>query len=68
MPKYQVFIDGELDDEIFDTEEAANEYGMYLQCCDKEGAETLHLSNPGDYEYDEDDFESSDFTIVEVDD
>lgn len=41
---------------------------MYLSSCEELGAETLNLSNPGDYDYDEDDFESSDYEIIEVDD
>ena len=67
MPKYQVLFDGELEDEVFNTEEDADEYGLYLQSCSREGAEILHLSNPGDYDYDEDAFEAPDYEVVEVD-
>ena len=67
MPKYQVLFDGELEDEVFNTQEDADEYGLYLQSCSREGAEILHLSNPGDYDYDEDTFEAPDYEVVEVD-
>ena len=67
MPKYQVLFDGELEDEVFNTEEDADEYGLYLQSCSREGAEILHLSNPGDYDYDEDTFEAPDYEVVELD-
>ena len=48
MAKYQVLMqysDGteELDDEIFDTEEDAKEYGCYLVSCNRTGAETLNI-------------------------
>ena len=69
MAKYQVLMqysDGteELDDEIFDTEEDAEEYGCYLVGCSRTGAETLNLSNPGDYPLD--DYEDPEFEVVEV--
>ena len=41
---------------------------LYLVGCARTGAETLHWSNPGDYEYDEDTYEEPEFEIVEVDD
>ena len=44
----------------FDTEEDAEEYALYLQSCERTGAETLHWSNPGDDDYDEDEFMSLD--------
>ena len=50
------------------TEEAAEDYAMYLQSCDEVGAETLYMSNPGDYDYDEDIYEPPDYEIIEVDD
>lgn len=68
MSKFKVLFDGEYEDEIFNTEEAAEEYALYLSSCSREGAEILHMSNPGDYDYNEDDFEYPDFEIVEVDD
>ena len=36
-------------DEIFETEEEAEDYALYLEGCAQEGAEILHMSNPGDY-------------------
>ena len=65
MPKYKVLFNDELDDEIFDTEEDAEEHAMYLSSCTAYGAELLHMSNPGDY--DEDDYDV-DYEIVEVED
>ena len=35
---------------------------------ERSGSETLHRHNPGDYEYDEESFENSDYEIVEEDD
>lgn len=64
MSKYQVLFNDELEDEIFDTEEEAEEYALYLVSCSKEGAEILHMSNPGDY--DEDDY-CEDYEIIEID-
>ena len=67
MSKYKIIFDGEEEDDNFDTEEAAEEYADYLVSCTREGAEILHMSNPGDYDYDEDDFEDPEYEIVEVD-
>ncbi len=71
MPKYKILMqysDGtnEEQDEVFDTEEDAEEYANYLVSCNEEGAEILNLSNPGDYPLD--DYEAPDFEIVEIDD
>lgn len=55
----------EIDDEIFDTEEEAEEYGLYLMGCCREGAEVLNMSNPGDWPLEE--YEDPDFEVVEVD-
>ena len=49
MSKYRVSVDGEFEDEIFDAEEAAEDYANYLVGCAAQGAEDLYLSNPGDY-------------------
>ncbi len=67
MAKYKIIFDGEEEDEVFDTEEAAEEYAVYLQGCSRTGAEILHMSNPGDYDYDEDNFEYPEYEIVEED-
>ena len=64
MSKYRVLFNDELEDEVFDTEEAAEEYALYLCSCAREGAEMLHMSNPGDYE--DDDYET-DYEIIEED-
>ncbi len=66
MAKYMIIFDKELQDEVFDSEEAAEEYAMYLQSCSREGAEILHLSNPGDYDYDEDYDDAPDYEIVQI--
>jgi len=65
MSKYKVWFNDEEMDAVFDTEEEAEEYALYLCSCAREGAEILHMSNPGDY--DEDDYEE-DYEIVEVED
>ncbi len=67
MSKFKVIFDGEEQNEIFATEEAAEEYALYLCSCTQEGAEILHLSNPGDYDYDEDTYEDSEYEIIEID-
>lgn len=67
MIKYKIIFDGEEEDEVFDSEEAAEEYALYLGSCCRTGAEILHMSNPGDYDYDEDSFEYPDYEIIEVD-
>ena len=70
MAKYKVlmhFADGtsEYDDEVFDSEEEAEDYGAYLVGCASTGHETLNMSNPGDYP--DDDYVDPDFEVVEVD-
>ena len=51
-------------EEIFETESEAHDYGL-VQCSNYEaGGEVLHLSNPGDYPLDDDD--EVDFEVVEV--
>lgn len=66
MTKYKVVFNGEEQDEIFSTYEAADEWGLELQSAERVGAETLNLSNPGDYEYDEETWKSSDYEIIET--
>ncbi|MBP3569676.1 MAG: hypothetical protein J6K04_10990 [Lachnospiraceae bacterium] len=65
MSKYKVWFNDEEMDAVFDTEDEAEEYALYLCSCAREGAEILHMSNPGDY--DEDDYDE-DYEIVEVED
>ena len=67
MAKYKIIMDGEEEDEVFDKEEAAEEYALYLCSCARTGAETLHWSNPGDNDYDEDTFEEPKYEIIEED-
>ena len=67
MTTYKIIFYGETQDEVFDTEEAAEDYALYLCSCAQTGAEILHLSNPGDYEYDEDEYEDPEYEIIEVD-
>ena len=68
MAKYKILFDGEEEDEIFDTELDAEEHAQYLCSCCREGAEILHLSNPGDYDYDEEEYETPDYEIIEIED
>ena len=70
MTKYQVTIhfpdeDMELED-LYDSEEEAREAALYAISCCEVGAETLHMSNPGDYDYDPDDYEDVDYDIDEI--
>jgi hypothetical protein len=63
------FPDEDLElEEEYDTEEEAEEAAQYAISCCETGAETLHMSNPGDYEYDEDDFDDVEYEIVEIED
>lgn len=63
MARYKVLFNDELEDAVFETEEEAEEYALYLSSHTRQGAEILHMSNPGDY--DEDDYEV-DYEIIEV--
>lgn len=65
MAKYKVLFNGELENELFNTEEEAEEYALYLVGCAREGAEILHMSNP--FDYDANDY-YDDYEIVEIDD
>lgn len=69
MSKWKViyhYPDGtsEEDDEIFDTKAEAEDHGLYMCSCYKEGGEILNMSNPGDYPLDEDD--ECDYEVVKV--
>ena len=61
---YDNGISEEEDDE-FETREEAESYAQYLEGCAKQGAEILNMSNPGDYEYDENADYSFDYDIIE---
>ena len=67
MAKYRVLIDGELQDELFDTEEEAEEHALYLCGCALVGAEVLHMSDPWEGDYDPDECDSE-YEIIEEDD
>lgn len=58
--------ESEEDDEVFTTEQEAEDHGSYLLACCSEGAETLHLSNPGDYP--NEDSDDVDFEVIEIPD
>lgn len=51
------------EDELFDTQEEANETGMYAVSCYAQGGEVLNMSNPGDYPLDDG---VADFEVIEV--
>ncbi len=53
--------------EFFDSEEEAEEAAIYAISCAKQGAEIFHMSNPGDYPYDESDYDDVEYSIVETD-
>lgn len=68
MGKYKVVLHYENgddeQDEVFDSEDAAEEYGEYLLGCSSVGAETLNLSNPGDYDFDN--YDKPDYEVIEI--
>lgn len=66
MARFKIIFDGEEQEEVFNTEEDAEDYALYLCSCSREGAEIFHMSNPGDYDYNEDDYEAPAYEIVEV--
>lgn len=54
------------DEGIFNTYNTAEEADLYAIGCMRQGAEILNMSNPGDYDYDEKNFESPEYEIVEI--
>jgi hypothetical protein len=54
------------DEGIFNTYNAAEEAALYAIGCMRQGVEILNMSNPGDYDYDEENFESPEYEIVEI--
>lgn len=74
MAKYKViyhWTDGTKDEddnygEFYDSEEEANEVGIYGLSCAEQGGKILEMSNRGDYPYDESDYEDDTFEVVEV--
>lgn len=81
MAKYKyilTFADGEKLDSLeeygddnfegtFSSYSAAEEDALDAVSCERQGAEILDMSNPGDYDYDEENFESPEYEIVEID-
>lgn len=65
MSKYRIIFEGEVEDELYDSYEEAEEAALYLCSCSRGGAEILHMSNPGDYDYDED--AEYEYEIEEID-
>ena len=74
MAKYKIiyhWTDGTDDEddnygEYYNSEEEAEEAGEYgLSCC-KLGGQIFEMSNPGDYPFNESDYENDTFEIVEV--
>ena len=60
------YADGEEEvDEVFETEEEADEYGSDCVSNYYEGGRILEMSNPGDYPFDED--EEVDYEVIEID-
>lgn len=55
-----------MEDEIFETEEAAADHGSYMCTCIGQGAEDLYSSNLGGYPLE--DAVSADYEVIEVDD
>lgn len=68
MSIFKVIFDDEEQDEVFNDADDAYDYA--LECCSnaRYGAEILHMSNPGDYDYDEDTYVDPDFEIIEIED
>lgn len=66
MSKFKIEFNGELQDDVFRTEVEAEEFARYLCACSHEGAEILHMSNPGEYYYEEELFENPEYRIVEL--
>ena len=54
------------DEGIFNTYNAAEEAALYAIGCMRQGVEILNMSNPGDYDYDEENFESPEYEMVEI--
>jgi hypothetical protein len=55
------------DEATFDSYEDAEEAALYAIGCEEVGAEIMHMSNPGDYDYNEETYESPTYDIEEID-
>ena len=68
MVKYKIILDDEEQDDVFDSYDEAEQYALYLRSGSRLGAEILHMSNPGDYDYDEEEFIEPEYEIIEIED
>lgn len=50
----------------FSSYDDATDAALYAVGCSRQGAETLHMSNPGDYEYDEENYEDPEYEVVQI--
>ena len=68
MYKLEIYEEGleEYENETFETEEEAQEFMNTIISDCRTGAETLNMSNPGDYPYDEDDDFDIPYEIVKI--
>lgn len=74
MGKYKViyfYSSGDTDEddnygEYYSSEAEANDAGEYGLSCKKLGGEILEMSNPGDYPFNESDYEDDTFEVVLV--
>lgn len=74
MAKYKIiyhYANGTTDEDdnygaFYESEEAADDAGLYGLSCARLGGEILELSNPGDYPFDESDYEDNTFEVVKV--
>ena len=62
-----VLEDSSDNDKLFDSKEEAIDEANYLVSCSRQGAEIMNMSNPSDYDYDEDEYIDDDYEIIEVD-
>ena len=66
MTNYKIVFEGDEQDEVFATYEEAEQYAQYLVSCYHTGGEILEMSNPGDYEYDEENYEDPEYEVVQI--
>lgn len=74
MSKYKVIYhwsDGAVEEDdnygqYWSSEDEADEAGLYGLSCAKQGGAILEMSNPGDYPFNESDYEDDWFEVVEV--
>lgn len=68
MYKLKIFEEGfeEYEEEVFETKEEAQACMDTIMSDCRAGAETLNMSNPGDYPYDEDDDFDIEYEIIKI--